>query len=77
MRSPWTVLQILFISAATCIYMILHGNKIKQYLKDYKATKFLKTILENTYKVVLGTYKLAASTRLLFVLPFWRLLFQK
>ena len=33
-----------------------------------KTTMFIKTILESTYKVVLGTYNLAAPTRPAFLL---------
>ena len=46
----------------TCISKNLHGNEIKQYLKNYKASKFIKTILESTYKFVLGTYNLVAPS---------------
>ena len=39
MRSPWTVLQILLISAVICILKISDGSEIKQYLKNYKSHK--------------------------------------
>ena len=55
-------------SAIICIENILHGNEIIQYLKNYKATKLIKTILKNTYKVVSGTYNLAAPTRPIYLL---------
>ena len=55
MRSRWTVFQILLMSAVICVLNIVHGNEIIQYLKNYKATKTTKTILESTYKVVVGT----------------------
>ena len=37
-------------------------------LKTTNAIKFIKTIQESTYKVVLGTYNLAAPTRHVFLL---------
>ena len=39
MRSGLTDFQILLMSAVICIYKILHGNEIKQYLKNYKYQK--------------------------------------
>ena len=33
----------------------MHGKEIKHYLKNYKCTKFIKTILESTYKVIFGS----------------------
>ena len=38
-------------------------TRLSNILKITKATKFIKTILESTYKVVLGTYNLVAPTR--------------
>ena len=43
-------------------------TRLSNILKTTNATKFIKTILESTYKVVLGTYKFAAPTRLVFLL---------
>ena len=43
-------------------------TRLSNILKTEKATKFIKTILESTYKVVLGTYNLAAPTQPLFLL---------
>ena len=37
-------------------------TRLSNILKTTNATKFIKTILERTYKVVLGTYNLAAPT---------------
>ena len=37
-------------------------TRLSNILKTTNATKFIKTILESTYKVVLGTYNLAATT---------------
>ena len=34
MRSSWTVFQILLLSAVIFIQKVLHGNEIKQYLKN-------------------------------------------
>ena len=39
-------------------------TRLSNILKTTNATKFIKTILESTYKVVLDTYNLAAPTRL-------------
>ena len=38
-------------------------NILSNILKTTNATKFIKTILENTNKVVLGTYNLLAPTQ--------------
>ena len=49
-------------------------TRLNNILKTTDATKFSKTILESTYKVVLDTYNLAAATRpvfLLRVIEFW------
>ena len=49
-------------------------TRLSNILKATNATKFIKTILESTCKVVLGTYNLAASTRPIFLLravEFW------
>ena len=43
-------------------------TRLSNILKTTNATKFIKTILESTYKVVLGTYNLAAPTRPVFLL---------
>ena len=43
-------------------------TRFSNILKTTNATKFIKTILESTYKVVLGTYKLTAPTRLVHLL---------
>ena len=37
-------------------------RRLSNILKTTNAAKFIKTILENTYKVALGTYNLAAPT---------------
>ena len=37
-------------------------TRLYNILKITNATKFIKTILENAYKVVLGTYHLATPT---------------
>ena len=37
---PWTVFEILLMSAAViCIWKVLHGKKIVQYLQNYKCHK--------------------------------------
>ena len=36
--------------------------RLNNILKTTNATKFIKTILKSSYKVLLGTYNLAAST---------------
>ena len=38
-------------------------TRLSNILKTTNATKFIKTILESTYKAVLGTYKLGAPMR--------------
>ena len=43
-------------------------TRLRNILKTTNATKFIKTILESTYKVELGTYNLAAPTRAVFLL---------
>ena len=43
-------------------------TRLSNILKTKNATKFIKTILESTYKVVLGTYNLAAPTQPAFLL---------
>ena len=43
-------------------------TRLSNILKTTNATKFIKTILESTYKVVLGTYNLAAPVRPVFLL---------
>ena len=43
-------------------------TRLSNILKATNATKFIKTIPEGTYKVVLGTYNLVAPTRLVFLL---------
>ena len=43
-------------------------TRLYNILKTKKATKFIKTILESTYKVVLSTYNLAAPTRPIYLL---------
>ena len=43
-------------------------TRLYNILKTTKATEFIKTIIESTYKVVLGTYNLAAPTRHVFLL---------
>ena len=43
-------------------------TRLSNILKTTNAAKFIKTILESTYKAVLGTYKLGAPTRPVFLL---------
>ena len=64
MRSRWTVFQILLMSTVICIY----ETRLHNILKTTKATKFINTILESTYKVALGTKNLAAPTPLIYLL---------
>ena len=42
--------------------------RLSNILKTTNATKFVKTILESTFKVVSDTYNLAAATRPAFLL---------
>ena len=42
-------------------------TRLSNILKTTNTTKFIKTILESTYKVVLGTYKLATQTLIIFL----------
>ena len=42
--------------------------RLSNILKTTNATKFIKTILESTCKAVLGTYKLGALMRSVFLL---------
>ena len=56
MKSSKTVFRILLMSAIIC-----------NILKTTKARKFIQTIKESTYKVVLGTYNLVALTRSVFL----------
>ena len=65
MRSSWTVFQILLMSAVKRFCM---EKRLYNILKTANATKFIKTILESTYKVVLDTYNLAAPTQSVFLL---------
>ena len=39
-RLPCTAFKILFTSAITCIYRVLHGNENVQYLQNYKHQEF-------------------------------------
>ena len=43
-------------------------TRLNNILKTTGVTKFIKTILKSIYKVVLGTYNLAAPTRSVFLL---------
>ena len=43
-------------------------TKLSNILKTKNATKFIKTILESTYKVVLGKYNLEAPMQPVFLL---------
>ena len=44
------------------------GTRLSNILKTTNATDLVKTILESTYKVALGTFKLAVPTRPAFLL---------
>ena len=39
-RLRWTVFRVLFTSAIMCIWRILHGDEIAQYLQSYKSHEF-------------------------------------
>ena len=39
-RLPWRVLEILLTSVIICIYIVLHGNDIVEYLQNYKRHEF-------------------------------------
>ena len=59
MRSHWIVFQILLMSAVICILKILHGNEIKQYLKNYFSVRgYLPLIrkVSSTHMHVLAVY---------------------
>ena len=43
-------------------------TRLNNILKTTNATNFIKTIIENSYKVLLGTYNLAAPTWPVFLL---------
>ena len=43
-------------------------TRLRNILKTTNATKFIKSVLESSYKVLLGTYNLAAPTRLVLLL---------
>ena len=43
-------------------------TRLSNILKTTNATKFIKTVLERTYKVALGTYNLVVPTRPVFLL---------
>ena len=43
-------------------------TRLSNILKTINATKFIKTILESTYKVVSGKYKFGTPTRPVFLL---------
>ena len=43
-------------------------TRLRNILKIANATEFIKTILESFYKVLLGTYNLAAPARRAFLL---------
>ena len=62
MRSRQTVLQILFVSAFAFKRFSME-TRLSNMLKATNATKFIKTILESSYKVTLGICNLVAPTR--------------
>ena len=43
-------------------------TRLRNILRTTNVTEFIKTILESSYKVLLGPYILAAPTRLVFFL---------
>ena len=43
-------------------------TRLSNILKTTNAAKFIKTILESSYKAILGAYNLAAPTRPVFLL---------
>ena len=43
-------------------------TRLRNILKTTNITKFIKTILKSTYKVLLGTYSLAVPTQPIFLL---------
>ena len=56
-------------SVVIYISKILHGNEIKRYIQNCIGHKVHEGhSIESTYKVVLGTYNLVASTRPVFLL---------
>ena len=68
MRSSWTVLQILLMQQLFAFKRFCMEMRLSNILKTTNATKFIKTILQSTYKVVLGTNNLAAPMWLVFLL---------
>ena len=39
-RLGWTVFEILFTATVMCIWRVLHGNEIVQYIQKYKRHEF-------------------------------------
>ena len=68
MRSSWTVLQILLMQQLFAFKRFCMEMRLSNILKTTNATKFIKTILESTYKAVLGTSNLAAQIQQVFLL---------
>ena len=68
MRSSWTVLQILLMQQLFTFKRFCMEMRLSNILKTTNATKFIKTILESTYKAVLGTSNLAAQIQQVFLL---------
>ena len=63
MRSRWTVFQIFLCPQLFAFKRFCMKTRLSSILKTTNATKFIKTILERTYKVVLGTYNCASPMR--------------
>ena len=74
MRSRQTVFQFCLCHQLFSFKRFCMETRLSNILKTTNATKFIKTILKRTYKVVLDTYNLAAPTRPLFLL--WVVEFQ-
>ena len=67
MRSILTIFQILC-QQLFAFKIFCMETRLNNILKTTNTTNFIKTILENSYKVLLGTYNLAARTWAVFLL---------
>ena len=62
MRSYWKVFQVLLMSQLLAFRRFCMETRLSSILKTTNITRFIKIILKRAYKVVLGTYNLAAQT---------------
>ena len=45
-KPRWTIFEILLISAVICIWRVLHGKEIVQYLENYKRHEFDQDLIK-------------------------------